>query len=104
MDEITTTSRRRRFRTVALATVALLGLAVAAPIGADASPGQPPPYHGCFPVSFENDDGPVTDLVHHNLEPLGDQLIPGSGVQIHNLNCSLWNQERAILQLLGLGG
>jgi len=99
MDEVTTTARRRRVRTFAVATAALLGLAVAAPIGADASPDTEPPFHGCFPVNFNSDDGPVTDLIHHN-ERVAEPLLPGSANQLHNLNCTLSSQERALVQIL----
>ena len=89
MDEVTTTAGKRRVRTIAVAAATLVGLGLALPSGADASPGTPPGYHGCFPVTFYNDEGPVTDLVHHNVEPLAESVIPGTGLAVHNLNCQV---------------
>ncbi len=50
--------------------------------------------HFCGSLRLPDDNGPVTDLAHHTVEPLNPTTI-------HHLNCQLSGLEQRLLQLLG---
>jgi hypothetical protein len=51
--------------------------------------------HFCGSLRLPDDNGPVTDLVHHAVEPLNPPVI-------HHLNCQVSGIEQSLLQFLGL--
>jgi hypothetical protein len=94
MGDTNATSRRAR-RAIAgtVAGVLLAGGALvvtAAPAGAHDSID-----HFCGSLRLPDDNGPVTDLVHHAVEPLNPPVI-------HHLSCQLSGLELNLLQLLGV--
>jgi hypothetical protein len=66
--------------------------ATASPAGASVDPAHP--HHSCMEFFGMPDDGPLSDPVHHSVEPLLPILDNGNDTQ--SLGCIVWSVEESL--------
>ena len=96
-----TTSIRNRVAAVIAggAVLTAASFVAASPAAAEFEPDDPT-YHFCGNFAYPwSDDGPLTDVIHHNVEPLGEPL--NLRAPLHGVNCVVWTVENSLLGLFG---